>query len=723
MKFSKPYNHLIKKIVSILLIISLTMFSFLGVHAQNSTDDEKNLNLKIKASLAKLLEKATEAETISVYIWYEDVNQQEIDKVVEQKTGLTRENCKVLKTNKTSLNTSEFNISDYIKSTKQLRLQEQRNVNKYIIERRAISRQTYKIKSTHIKESLNIDEKEIIFVSQYAPMIIAELSKDEIIRISTNSKIEEIGYYEKEIVNDNQRSGDYYLYSTETMKQNIEIDKIDIDSDYALSGDNIKVGIIDNDRVHLTNIDSNDERLTITPDTTSPQSRTVVVNNTNSSVNLTDYGNIVIVGDLSINNNSYHSTMVSKVLLSVAPNVTIYNSNDSFINVEAMITEGVNVLSLSIGTKLETNDPNYAYTIKEKWYDHIIANDSIVVIKSAGNVITERVTSPGLAYNIITVGSYYNSNLGCFPQYSNDTSYPYSFINSYNNKKGCEKPDVIMPSPLYYNQTQFAYPGTTSMSTPMLTGTIALMYELQPYLINFPQIIKAVILASCHRKVNHHDSSSTETMEQGFTDRQGAGVPNANIMAQIICQGTYGYGKVNGSESKVFFEQPKYKSNKMNVSITWLKENSFEEGFSHININNHFIETPASDLFLSVYRNNSLIANSDLEVSSTEMCYFSLNPSSNQYKIKIGENITGSGFSFARYAYAWSTDAPYTAPLKKDGIYYLRSHSNERFLTYYPTSQNVRVYYNTVNTSNSTNDYYYWILKESTSNNVTFLNK
>lgn len=69
-------------------------------------------------------------------------------------------------------------------------------------------------------------------------------------------------------------------------------------------------------------------------------------------------------------------------------------------------------------------------------------------------------------------------------------------------------------------------------------------------------------------------SGEQETMQQGITDKQGAGAPDAWTMACIISQGTYGFATIGGSTRKIHIIQPKYSASNMNVSIAWIKDNS-----------------------------------------------------------------------------------------------------------------------------------------------------
>lgn len=230
---------------------------------------------------------------------------------------------------------------------------------------------------------------------------------------------------------------------------------------------------------------------------------------------------------------------------------------------------------------------------------------------------------------------------------------------------GCEKPDVIMPS---------NFPGGgTSVASPALTAEIALMLELKPSLSLHPQEIKAIVLASCHRKVKQTDEQGwQETMEQGITERQGAGAPDAWTMASIISQGTYGSGILNGTETNVDIVQPCYDAQNMNISIAWIKENTAEviEHPERPDQNDADITLgQTSDLNLNILQNNEIISKSSLTNSSTEMCYFPMSSTDFKYRLNIKQN---SSPTKVRYGYAWSTDNMLSSSVEQSGIYYLK---------------------------------------------------
>ena len=265
-----------------------------------------------------------------------------------------------------------------------------------------------------------------------------------------------------------------------------------------------------------------------------------------------------------------------------------------------------------------------------------------------------------------------------------------------------EKPDVIMPgdiSNLDYlglsleelsqedpednsQRPIYRIDCGTSFATPFLTGSIALMLELKPSLSAFPQAIKAIVLASCHRKVEPSERNEPEeTLEEGITERQGAGVPDVWTMACIISQGTYGVAVLDGQQSTHRFFQPNYNATKMNVSLCWMRDNyRINEGSD---VDNTISIGPYINLDLYVNydeeQHTSLKSN-----SSTEMTYFDLDADNNVYEMTVKRN---SDYSDAvRYGYAYSTNESYFGTARNDGIYKVKNLLTQEYLTLNPTN-------------------------------------
>ena len=350
--------------------------------------------------------------------------------------------------------------------------------------------------------------------------------------------------------------------------------------------------------------------------------------------------------------------------MGIAPAASLYVTNASLSNIEAMISQGIAVMNVSWG--YEYPGPA-AYTFHDKWFDHIANNHHLLLICSAGNEEDDGhtcVRSPAMAYNVLAVGAYEDNSTGKIP--SDDKLYPGS---SYNHT-GSLKPDVVAPMNIYN--------GATSFAAPIVTGIAVLLLELKPSLAYQPQVLKAILIASCQRKVLTHEGKADETMAQGITRKQGAGAVDAWNAVCIVSQGNYGYGEVKDAAEKRNFVQPAYGASHMNVSIAWLRENTVPEN-DHVHESSTVAGTQ-HNLNLYVYRNGVQVGSSANANSSTEMAYFPLSASEARYQIKVS-NYNHASTETVRYGYAWCTDnmafrENLTGTSYPDGIFYIRSKSN-----------------------------------------------
>ena len=728
-------------ILSVVLVLVIASMSVIPAFAQNVLTENRNV---LSEDLKEVMQSSSNDEKIKVYLWYKDINQNEVDTLTTKATGLTRESCEVIEefpslelitSFRNGDKSAKIQMEDYIERTKKSRDKEREKTEIYAQKHMEISNAKYNQKSQSLRKELSISDTDIEFSSQFAPMIIAEMTKEELEKAARNENIDEISLYiEQEPVEE----------SISSAIQTTNIDKI-ISSDYlGLTGEDVKIGIIENGRVILSTDGEEELSILIANERKNGKEvdldtlvrfdvgqTTPITITTNTGGTISDYGNLAIVDGISLPK-SEHATYVSKTLLSVAPNAKIYSTDHNHERIETLISAGVKLFNVSIGSSvLETSD-KYAYTDEEKWYDYLVANHGITVFKSAGNNgehptdytyvkdnetvqgYGARVTTPGMAYNVITVGAYWDALDVASPNEPNqftDTLFSYSsYKNAVGDKIGCEKPDVVMPST--FNG------GGTSMASPFLAGVVALMYELKPSLASSPHIVKSIVLASCHRKVTQYTehteenfiTGEQETMAQGITERQGAGAPDAWAMASIVCQGTYGYGLFVGTDTKINIVQPPYGAENMNISVVWVRENTLDNT-SNSNSGSVSDVVPATlyNLDLEVVTSVGTAKSSTLTCSSTEMCYLPLSTTDFRYQIRLTNNTSTT--ASVKYAYAWSTDNMRAAPISDEGVYYIKNVDNEKYITYTETNGTPQVTLSEISATSVDNSAHQWVIE------------
>lgn len=632
-------------IVGIILILAM-ICSFLALPVSAAAEAEATALAKIDPALLEKMETASPNEKISVAIWYKDIDQDNVDKLTVDKVGFTQDDIALTYEMPSTelindLEDGEEGAADemqaYLKRTEAKREKERKRTNEYIMTRRELSREKYNEKSSRIVKDIAIEEKDITFKSQYAPMIIAELTIVEIEAYSKNTNVTNIYYENSEEI----AIADSILYHVDDAQKTIRYDEA-IESlsttDDPLNGSGVVVGVIEKDG--------------------NPQEHEELEN--------------VTITKLSPNEDvDGHATRVCRLIagqdIGFAKGVSIVSSDISKSTIEEMLDPQYNVTIINASCSIG----EYTYGSTCKWYDHIVSKHNVTIVASAcNNDDGFKLYAPGLCYNTIMVGAYYlgtdSDDTPIYNEELNDDRV--TPITGYVNTGSAEKPDVMMP-------------GTyTSHATPILTGCIALILQLKPSLAAYPQAIKAIVLASCHRKVLPAREGEDESIYDGITEHQGAGAPDIWSMMAIVCQGTYGVGIIDSSTTQktIRFTQPSYGATNMNISLTWLKNNSYEEGESHTN-SSLLDEGENVNLNMYVYRNGSLLKSSTLSNSSTEMTYFTLNSSYLDYEVRINKISTTT--EDVRYGFAYSTDNMLMTEETNEGVYRLKNLETDTYLT------------------------------------------
>lgn len=730
-----------KIMLSVYMVIIIVLVSVVPTFA---TDTDSNDQAIISEDLAFVMENSKPDEKIKVYLWYKDIDQDEVDVLTTKATGLTPEKCAVIEEFPSSEllyslrdgdAKAESKMDAYLRRTEPARKIERERTQTYSRKHMEISNEKYQQKSRNIIQSLSVSENNVEFSSQFAPLIIAEMTKDEIETATKNSNIEEINLYYEEITEDPlETPAEDSTEPTEHPMAKLSMGFENVYTVYGLTGDGVNVGLVENNIPGVVLLDKNTgatEALEIDLEDVT------IVESVNSPITPDKYE------ATTDHSHSYNSLRVMAGNKSgIAKNINMYATNCQLVNIEEMLkhetVDGrtIDVINYNLSTLIYDRyhpagkDPtsignvtaDFAYHYLEKYMDYLVAHHNIAIVVAGGNQGSEkddhfddnedtsteetdyigwrpgaRITSPGMAYNVITVGGFDNET-------TIDKLGDFSWKNSYEGVYGCAKPDVVASA---------HYCGYgTSISSPILTAEIALMFELKPSLSLHPELVKAIVLASCHRKASQTDTQGgQETMSQGLTERQGAGIPDAWTMAGIVCQGTYGYGYFTAPEQYINFVQPKYGATGLNISVAWLRENTDTDPENVYNDASDITAGRETNVNLYVYQNDSLVKSSALSHSSTEMCYLDNLTTDYKYKIKLTQTYPPTKI---RYGYAWSTNNMY-APIStnQDSINYIRSATSGTYIAYNTNSQTPSAKIYTVSSQSTFNDAYYWILEKT----------
>jgi hypothetical protein len=195
----------------------------------------------------------------------------------------------------------------------------------------------------------------------------------------------------------------------------------------------------------------------------------------------------------------------------------------------AAVDWGARVLSLSYGY-----DSQRVPGADDRFYDDLAFNRHVVIVKSAGNwgQTTGNVGSPGLGYNVLTVGNFDDRDTVAL---ADDAMHPTSSYRGPLSTHGDRrKPELAAPG-TNIRSLSLAPPWDTfsstgsSFATPMVAGTVALMLQRNAELAAWPEAVKAIAMASAANALQGNASLASRGGVGGIVaDRADDVVQRAN---------------------------------------------------------------------------------------------------------------------------------------------------------------------------------------------------
>ncbi|MDJ0865754.1 MAG: S8 family serine peptidase [Myxococcota bacterium] len=260
------------------------------------------------------------------------------------------------------------------------------------------------------------------------------------------------------------------------------------------------------------------------------------------------------LGDSSVAN---HPTAVAGIIGStlagtqgVAPGINILSADQdqnlfTVSNIEDALdwalSNGGDVFNMSFGT--DDSGETEGEDVLVDWFSR---HHRRLLVKSAGNRSntcedTDEVTSPGLGFNILTVGNYDDG--GTCGNGDDTISSGSCFGDPQSPHGDREKPEVAAPgSGITTLSTSFIAPDCltltssgTSFSAPHVTGTAALLVARQLGLKHWPEALKAIIMASALNNVEGAVRLSERDGVGGiFTDQADAVVAAGRFDTRVV---------------------------------------------------------------------------------------------------------------------------------------------------------------------------------------------
>ncbi|MBR0447775.1 MAG: S8 family serine peptidase [Clostridia bacterium] len=535
------------KRVSLLMSIVILIASVCpSVNASDTLQQASDTVIDTK--LRAILSDSTATDQIPVDVWlYDPVSSEELEKEISSRIGTTREQ---LTTNKDRSATSK-EIDTYIETERTLYAEKMNQHYDKLLK-----------DYSNVKALCETREGKRLFFSQYAPLISAELTPKEIKKLAADSRVESI----------------YYSPDAEMVDES-DVSLPTIGADYTrdtlgYTGSGIKIGMIESGLPR------------------NPYASNIVCESTDSA-NYTDHASavaaIMMTQVTPYNRASYEG---------IVPDATLYatytTGRDWRIGVEWLLSQGVHVINMSSGFY----DNLGQYDNRAKWVDHIAMNHSVHFVKASGRYSLydnpqNQISSPGMAYNAITVGAINDQNT---TSYTDDEFLDGSSWNESigtQEPSGTNKPDLVAPGVNIITDIRitedndndgvneignYYVASGTSFAAPHVTAVVAQLCQRKPELKLLQDTVKAILTAS----VSHSDIryNTMDDITNNY-DTCGAGVVNAKSACSTVIHSRYASGSFaanSGNGTQVVYTFNVTDTTKLiRVSLSWLKYSVFSE--------------------------------------------------------------------------------------------------------------------------------------------------
>lgn len=592
---------LLRNPLVMVLILTFLSFPFMFSGAMVSAD-----NSKISSSLTQAIQSTQDNDMISCYLWIKDIDIESI----------------ILKSLKQS------NITNYNLLNDNITLE---GIQNYIMEKRKLTSQAY---YEHNMNFLEDYSENIQYISRYSPMIILKLTKNNISELEHNFNVNFI-----DLCTEAKCEPESYL-SIPTIKANYVRDTLGYD------GQGVKIGLLEAQSFPYENYP---QLLPISPSSTATNKMVYhrCGGGTARDIHPTNIAQI-IVGQPNMQNGINYKGIVPNAKLYCAY-VGTFSTLDFYRETECLLDYGVNIINMSFGL----SESSAQYGNAEKWYDHIAMNHDVHIVKSAGNEeYTHYITSPGMAYNIVTVGA--SDDNDTYTNYDDDTIW---INSSYSENSGLAyKPDLVAPGTdiVFSNDTGFSgipYIGSgTSYAAPHVVGVMAQLIQKNPNLAIKQAEMKAIITAGLS-KTTFSNSTTLETIyAPALYEKHGAGLLNAQESYNVVNSSASYTGHLyadNETYTRTLFAS----ATRVRVSLTWLKRNIFSSGSGH-ETGTPDIQTPLTNLDLYIKSSGTIIASSRSSSNNLEIVDIYV-PGSTTLTIEVKREGNPPP-SYDTFALAWS---------------------------------------------------------------------
>ena len=310
-----------------------------------------------------------------------------------------------------------------------------------------------------------------------------------------------------------------------------------------------------------------------------------------------------------------HANKVTMIVSQIAPDAEYYVGKIVIGEwLEWYIDNYCDIVNFSGGFSEE----GYLY-YQDAVIDYQVSVHFITFIKSAGNRGTsdKKITSPGYAYNAITVGGVTTNSAG---------NIVYHTSSSYLSSSPTVKPNVATKYTITNVLNYGSFSGTSG-SAPQVAGCLALLMESDTRYVLYPERIQALIASTARKTYDY----STGTV--GFFDEKvGSGILDLermiNSSEEVCVYNESGETYAELASIDIYLNA----GDEIQAAISWLIDiHGLENGYVNDESTNLYI----NDYDLLIYNSRGVTeADSDLLDSNVEMFRF-VAPTSGTYTIVI----------------------------------------------------------------------------------------
>lgn len=611
-------KKLFSKLSCVLLVCSLLLSS--ALFNVNGSTEETN-DTKIDCGLQLLLEKTNDNDKISVSVWFEDIDHNDVKQKVinflknDIISGIvTKDTIEMSFIDNDNLNTKIPNYSFINEISSNISFEEISTVISAV-------RKTYKnVLSEYNKRMYNnlvckleSEKPEIIMMSKYAPNIDLRLKKEQIYKLSELSCVNQIYYLDEnakfiEDVSDEEDEEDLPIDTSY-----FDVTEISNARDnFGLTGNGMKVGMIEAEYLPLTRYFPNSKLTNITG---------------------------------TVDNGKFHGTRVALVMVGndekytgAIPGAELYCTIIGSIGsreraIGELLSRGVTVINMSC-SMIDSEYGYNSYGTLSRYIDYISCNYDVTFVMSSGNTQDRGISSSNMAYNAIIVGNCDNNG-----ELEMDSSYIYDRDKAY-------KPDIVAPG-VNVNTTAGGMTGT-SASAPMVTSAIAQLTQAFPSIAGKSELIKSVLM-----------SSSTITEYMDLNDVITTMDSKAN---SISLSKEFGSGLLNVINAHSLFSNNYYISGIMykgcpqiskSININNATGKLLRFSLSWNKVNTEDTSYPLDSITLEVISPSGQKYKSDYLFDNKQMITFNATENG-VYKVNILKNYYSLSYQSTDYAFSYS---------------------------------------------------------------------